>query len=95
MIGIGNRVDPVLDFCLRSPSHAQSLRFWNIIRSESLRGLLQLKSLGKDVRPNIVEAPLNEESYLKAVVLVRAFLPFAVVFWMNILWLAQAMVMIV
>lgn len=72
MIGIGNRVDPVLDFCLRSPSHAQSLRFWNIIRSESSRGLLQQKSLGKDVHPNIVEAPLNEELYLKAVVLVAS-----------------------
>lgn len=73
VIGIGNRVDSVLDFCLRSPSsHSQSLRFWNVIRSESLRGQLQQKFLGKDGYPNIVEAPLNEESYLKAVVLVAS-----------------------
>ncbi|KAJ8426470.1 hypothetical protein Cgig2_012383 [Carnegiea gigantea] len=36
VIGIGNRVEPVLDFCLRSPSHAQSLRFWADSRSSEV-----------------------------------------------------------
>ena len=36
VIAIGNRVDPVLDFCLRSPAHSQSLRFWYAPRNSHL-----------------------------------------------------------
>lgn len=72
VIGIGSRVDSVMDFCLRSPSTFQSLRFWNVIRRQSLKGQLHQRLLGKDTYPNIVEASLNQLSHFKAVVLVAS-----------------------
>ncbi|XP_074294286.1 protein ACCUMULATION AND REPLICATION OF CHLOROPLASTS 3, chloroplastic [Silene latifolia] len=73
VIGIGSRVDSVLDFCLQSSSSSSnSLRFWNVIKSESLRGQLRQRFHGEDSSPNIVEAPLKSQSHLKTVVLVAS-----------------------
>ncbi|KAH9611373.1 hypothetical protein KSS87_021304 [Heliosperma pusillum] len=72
VIGIGSRVDSVLDFCLQSSSSSNSLRFWNVIKSESLGGQLRQRFQGEDNCPNIVEAPLKSQTQLKTVVLVAS-----------------------
>ncbi|XP_021856013.2 protein ACCUMULATION AND REPLICATION OF CHLOROPLASTS 3, chloroplastic isoform X2 [Spinacia oleracea] len=72
VIGIGSRVDSILDFCLSSSSTSSSLRFWNVIRSESSRGQLRQRILEKDDCQNIAEAPLNQQLNSKAVVLVAS-----------------------
>ncbi|XP_021727938.1 protein ACCUMULATION AND REPLICATION OF CHLOROPLASTS 3-like [Chenopodium quinoa] len=72
VIGIGNRVDSVLDFCISSHSTSHSLRFWNVIRRDSLTGQLRQRVPEKDDYPNIAEAPLNQQLHSKAVVLVAS-----------------------
>ncbi|KAL9229471.1 hypothetical protein vseg_004934 [Gypsophila vaccaria] len=73
VIGIGSRVDSVLDFCLQSsPSSTDSLRFWNVVKGESLRGQLRQRSLDKDHSVNILEASLTSQSQSKTVVLVAS-----------------------
>lgn len=70
VIGIGSRVDSVLDYCLGASSSSRSLRFWNIIVTESETGKLQQRLLGRDKNPELMEAPLYQQSCHKAVVLV-------------------------
>lgn len=72
VIGIGSRIDSVLDFCLSSSSTSPPLRFWNVIRRESSRGQLRQRVLEKDDYLNIAEAPLNQQLHSKAVVLVAS-----------------------
>ncbi|XP_057541966.1 protein ACCUMULATION AND REPLICATION OF CHLOROPLASTS 3, chloroplastic isoform X1 [Amaranthus tricolor] len=71
VIGIGNRVDSVLDFCLSSSS-SHSLRFWNVTRKESLQGQLCQRILEKEKSPNIVDVPVNQQLHSKAIVLVAS-----------------------
>ncbi|KAK9670045.1 hypothetical protein RND81_13G173000 [Saponaria officinalis] len=71
VIGIGSRVDSVLDFCLESSS-SNSLRFWNVSKSDSLKGQLRQRFLDKEHGVNILEAPLTSQSELKTVVLVAS-----------------------
>ncbi|KAL8172319.1 hypothetical protein V2J09_024123 [Rumex salicifolius] len=47
VIGIGSRVDSVLDYCLSASSSSHSLRFWNIIIKDSESGKLQQRLLGR------------------------------------------------
>ncbi|KAG5531931.1 hypothetical protein RHGRI_026514 [Rhododendron griersonianum] len=74
VIGIGSRKDAVLDFCLDSPSLWPSLRFWDIFFEDSLKVQLQQRYPGKDVTPDILEAPSVLLSFSKAVILVCTFL---------------------
>ncbi|KAF9624096.1 hypothetical protein IFM89_007794 [Coptis chinensis] len=50
VIGIGSRKDAILDFCLDSPfqSSFSSIRFWNIISSDSSPVKLQQRTIGED-----------------------------------------------
>ncbi|KAL2906942.1 Protein ACCUMULATION AND REPLICATION OF CHLOROPLASTS 3 [Bienertia sinuspersici] len=82
VIGIGSRVDSVLDFCLSSPSTSHPLRFWNVVRGEQSRGLLRQRVINKDAYPNIVKAPLDQHLHLKAVVLEDDF-PLLLFFILN------------
>lgn len=72
VVGIGSRVDSVLDFCLSSSSTLQSLRFWNVMKRESSRGQLHQRVLDKDDYSSIAEVPLNQQLRSKAVVLVAS-----------------------
>ncbi|XP_057962987.1 protein ACCUMULATION AND REPLICATION OF CHLOROPLASTS 3, chloroplastic isoform X2 [Malania oleifera] len=72
VIGIGSRKDAVLDFCLGSPFQSTSLRFWNVLKKDSLKVHLQQRLLGKDITPRIVEAPLSLQSCSKAIILVAS-----------------------
>ncbi|GMH23941.1 hypothetical protein Nepgr_025784 [Nepenthes gracilis] len=70
VIGIGSRVDSVLDFCIGSQSNSHSLRYWNVIEGDSLKGRLQERSHEKDGYPASVEILPDHQSHFKAVVLV-------------------------
>ncbi|XP_056164572.1 protein ACCUMULATION AND REPLICATION OF CHLOROPLASTS 3, chloroplastic isoform X2 [Syzygium oleosum] len=70
VIGVGSRKDAVLDFCLDSPFGFESVRFWNIIRNDPTKVLLQQRTLEKDASPSLVEAPHIMQSSPKAIILV-------------------------
>ncbi|KAJ7954471.1 Protein ACCUMULATION AND REPLICATION OF CHLOROPLASTS 3 [Quillaja saponaria] len=73
VLGIGSRKDTVLDFCLNSPLLFSSLRFWNILMSDSEEVQLHQRTIGEDpIQRIVVEAPLFIKSCSKAIILVAS-----------------------
>ncbi|KAF2305729.1 hypothetical protein GH714_007853 [Hevea brasiliensis] len=73
VIGIGSRMDAVLDFCLDSPFQlSSSLRFWNINVKDPLNVQLQERIPGKDLNPRVLEASQFLRSCSTAIILVAS-----------------------
>eukprot|EP00257_Ricinus_communis_P017909 XP_015576468.1 protein ACCUMULATION AND REPLICATION OF CHLOROPLASTS 3 isoform X2 [Ricinus communis] len=73
VIGIGSRIDSVLDFCSDSPFQlSSSLRFWNIHVKDSLNVRLQERGFEKDVIPRVLEHSQFLQSCSKAIILVAS-----------------------
>ncbi|GAB2282461.1 hypothetical protein Dimus_017003 [Dionaea muscipula] len=72
VIGIGSKVDSVLESCLSSPSPLRSLRLWSAIPGMSLRGKLQLRLHGNDGDGDNLDVPQDLQSHFKAFVLVAS-----------------------
>ncbi|XP_022992937.1 protein ACCUMULATION AND REPLICATION OF CHLOROPLASTS 3 [Cucurbita maxima] len=70
VIGIGSRKEAVLDFCLESALRISSLRFWQIVKHDSLKVQLLQRFIGKDYNPRMIDVPLSLQSCSKAVILV-------------------------
>ncbi|KAL2541335.1 Protein ACCUMULATION AND REPLICATION OF CHLOROPLASTS 3 [Abeliophyllum distichum] len=72
VIGIGSRTDAVLDFCSGSPNISPTLRFWNILRKDSIKVQLKQRFSTQDNTPRTVEVPTTLQSCHKAVILVAS-----------------------
>ncbi|CAI9774707.1 unnamed protein product [Fraxinus pennsylvanica] len=72
VIGIGSRTDAALDFCSGSLILSPTLRFWNIIKKDSMKVLLKQRFSTQDNTPRTVEAPSTPMSCHKAVILVAS-----------------------
>lgn len=70
VIGIGSRKEAVLDFCLESVLRISSLRFWQIVKHDSLKVQLLQRFIEKDYTPRMIDVPLSLQSCSKAVILV-------------------------